>query len=90
MIIKGDEMTGVDGEKRSVKFKLYPTQSPKAIDLTKMDGPFQGITVKGIYDLEGGRLKICAPKPSKATEDPPKEFKKRDGVELIVLERVSN
>jgi len=90
MVIKGQEITvfGPDDNSRRHKFKLYPDQSPKGIDLTGLDGPMQGKTTQGIYELEGQRLKICVPRPSKAESGlRPKEFKTEKGMEFTIFER---
>jgi uncharacterized protein (TIGR03067 family) len=90
MVIKGDEITvNPEGEVRKSKFKLDPSQSPRAIDLIPQDGPDKGKTVKGIYSLEKGRLRICTPNYGGDIGQRPKEFKTQagDGLALIVLER---
>ncbi|HEV3166817.1 MAG TPA: TIGR03067 domain-containing protein [Isosphaeraceae bacterium] len=40
-------------------FKLDPSQTPKAYDLTTAEGS----TVHGIYELEGDTLKVCLSAP---------------------------
>src|SRR5262249_33265066 len=50
-------------------FKLYPNQSPKAMDWYSK-GFDQPATSWGSYAFEGGRLRIC-----KCVEERPREFK---------------
>ncbi len=67
MIFAGDEivMNGVtySGPGRRSRFKLDPSRTPKAIDITTLDGNEQdrGKTSTCIYALEKGRLVICYP-----------------------------
>ena len=49
----------VDRYLRSPSFRLDPYATPKAIDLFLPDGS----TMRGIYELDGDRLKICFRKP---------------------------
>lgn len=50
----------VDDEVRSTgTYKLNPSKSPKWIDITVSEGPLEGRTVKGIYEIEGDTQKIC-------------------------------
>lgn len=62
--VAGDRLTfGAGGEDRTARFALDPTRSPRGIDLTWLDGPEKGRTVRGIYAREGGRLRLCVPNP---------------------------
>ena len=47
---------------------IDPSHSPKWIDVVIQDGPDQGKTDFGIYDLDGDSLKLCLTKPG--TERP--------------------
>ena len=82
----GDKLT-VQGEKgmESV-FKLEPSKKPREIDVTPGSGPDKGMTLKGIYDLNGDELKLCIAKPGR---DRPTEFasKENTGVILVELKR---
>jgi RNA polymerase sigma-70 factor (ECF subfamily) len=86
VIVKGDEMFLGD---RKVKFKLDPGKTPRAIDLIPQDGPDKGKTIRGIYALEKGRLKLCAPNFAGDTNKRPAEFRTTpgDGLGLLILER---
>lgn len=43
------------------RFTLDPTKDPKTIDLTPPTGRNKGKTVRGIYQLDGDKLRICLP-----------------------------
>jgi uncharacterized protein (TIGR03067 family) len=55
LVIRGPTMFFPESGKES-KYKLYPSLEPKGIDLIDRDG-----TVKGIYELDGGRLRLGLP-----------------------------
>jgi uncharacterized protein (TIGR03067 family) len=59
LVIRGNKMTFKDEKNNkkaeTLKFKLHPNQKPKAINLTH-SGEKKS---RGIYRLEGDRLKIC-------------------------------
>ncbi len=61
LIFKGDKLTFTPGEPgfKQYTFKLDPNTEPASFDMTHADGPKKGETKKGIYLLEGDRLKIC-------------------------------
>ena len=70
---------------RSPSFRLDPSATPKAIDLFLPDGS----TMRGIYELDGDRLKICFRKPpGKADHLRPLRFSD-PGTEtrLVILDR---
>jgi RNA polymerase sigma factor (sigma-70 family) len=84
VVVKGDRITfNPDGENRSSTFKLDPSKSPKAIDLIPTDGPAQGQTVPGIYELKGDTLKLCA--DNEEGRDRPTDFAVRPGTGFRVL-----
>src|SRR5207249_8039647 len=91
---KGDEVTSktTDGShmEPGTTFRLDPTKSPKAIDMTWLDGHLKGQALAGIYSLEKGQLWLCYAPLSKDSSNRPAEFKTRkgDGLTLVVLERV--
>ncbi|WP_159452170.1 TIGR03067 domain-containing protein [Singulisphaera sp. GP187] len=70
---------------KSPSFKLDPTSTPKAIDLVLPTGT----TLRGIYDLDGDRLKLCFTGPSgKAAMARPTGFSvPGSGARLVVIER---
>jgi uncharacterized protein (TIGR03067 family) len=66
--------------------RLDPEKKPAEIDFVILDGPNQGKTEKGIYVLEGNKLKICVADMGK---DRPTEFALKDGKPwaLLVLQK---
>jgi RNA polymerase sigma-70 factor (ECF subfamily) len=75
--------SGKEPVKPDFTIKLDPTKSPKAIDLTVLNGPEKGKTMLAIYELEGDTLKLCL--PNQATKDRPNEFKSPKGSSVGVL-----
>lgn len=61
LVFKDDTLTFTPGEPgfTNYKFKLDPTTKPAGFAMTHADGTNKGETEKGIYLLEGDRLKIC-------------------------------
>ena len=65
------------------KFTIDPTKKPKSIDYTVLEGPNKDQTMKGIYELNGDKVKFCyAP----AGKDRPTEFKSKEGSEYTLSE----
>jgi uncharacterized protein (TIGR03067 family) len=58
------------------------SQKPKALDIHIVEGDQAGKLQKGIYQFDGGRLKICVSQPG---EDRPKEFKTKETQSDAVL-----
>jgi len=88
-------MTGKPGKAgaadRESSFKLDANQSPKAIDITALDGKESGTTWACIYTFDKERFRICMPNfPQADPSKRPKEFQTKDGdgLMLLVLERV--
>jgi RNA polymerase sigma-70 factor (ECF subfamily) len=92
VVIKGDILNIEVGNLgiRRKKFKLDPTKTPKAMDLTSLDGPAKGKDHAAIYELEKGRLRICFPDWTGGPAKRPPEFRTQpgDGYGLLTLERV--
>ncbi len=65
-----------------VVYRLDPASRPKGIELT--DGIMPGQVVKGIYSLEGDRLRICVGLADRATDFTSKPGSKQS---LFVLQR---
>jgi uncharacterized protein (TIGR03067 family) len=92
IVIMGNEITfNPDSGNRKSQFKVIPIKSPKAMDMTPLDGPMKGKTIRGIYSLEDGLLKICIPNGRKITKRPT-EFKTLlgDGLALMIFERTKS
>jgi RNA polymerase sigma factor (sigma-70 family) len=101
-IIEGDRLTipgveagtqrraGPGGPARRKRVALDAAKTPKQIDLTSLDGPEEGETAAGIYQLENGRLTIAFP-PDGHPEARPKGFKAAadGGIMVVTLERAN-
>ncbi len=86
IIFRGDEIS-FGGAARKDKFRVDATKSPRELYMTISEGQFKGQTVRSIYLLEKGELKICmplAPKSGSATEF---KTKAGDGLLLFMLRR---
>ena len=78
-----------DGEdKTEYTIKLEPKKSPKAIDITPMEGTFKGQTGPGIYELDGDTLRLC--QPHRPSNSRPTKFAAPEGsgLHLMVLKKV--
>lgn len=77
LAINGDKMVQKDGEhSESGTIKIDPSQKPKKIDVTLLDGPKKGKTGLGIYRLDGDTLTMCLSVPGK---DRPSDFPDKPG-----------
>jgi uncharacterized protein (TIGR03067 family) len=77
LTLKGNQFTQVmGGSTTHGTFKIDPTATPKAIDLTFTDGPGKGSSATGIYELDGDTQKICFPRPGRPR---PTEFVSKTG-----------
>jgi uncharacterized protein (TIGR03067 family) len=77
LVLPGDE------PKREFTFKLDPAATPKAIDLTALDGGFKGKTNPAIYQLEGDTLKLCM--RNEPTKERPAKLASPEGSDLILM-----
>jgi uncharacterized protein (TIGR03067 family) len=58
-------------------FKIDPAKKPKAIDYTQTsEGGNQGMTVLGIYEVQGDTLRVCTTPPGQGR---PPEFSAKPG-----------
>ena len=86
--IKGDAVTFKTGDaSHKATIKIDASKSPKTIDLTPGDGPQEGKTMAGIYEIKGDELRVCHGEPDKAR---PSELSSKEGsgVMLITLKRI--
>ena len=74
------------GENRQSTYKLDPAKTPKIIELTPQDGPAKGKTLRGLYELDGDRLKLCV---QNGEGEEPTEFATKPGTgwRLLILRR---
>jgi RNA polymerase sigma-70 factor (ECF subfamily) len=88
---KGTELIShnADGSESKSTFKIAPGKAPKEIDLTALDGDLKDKTTEGIYELEGGRLKVCLRDPKGKETGRPKKFDSTgsSGLLLLTLEK---
>ncbi len=62
---------------------LNPNRSPKAVNTWDLDGPFADRTNRGIYEIDGDKLKVCfALDPN---GDRPTEFSSEPGSKRLYL-----
>ncbi len=81
--ISGDTFTRAgQGFTQRSTFKLDPTQKPKAIDLTPLDGTLKGKTILGIYSIDGETLKLSL---TERNVKRPTEFKPDEGRNQTVM-----
>jgi uncharacterized protein (TIGR03067 family) len=89
-IVKNEVLT-IDGNRLTVKLvgvitlsgpcKLGPNEKPQAIDMVDGDGPLQGKTLLGIYELSGEQLKLYFALPGR---ERPKQFTTRTGTGFVL------
>jgi RNA polymerase sigma-70 factor (ECF subfamily) len=86
-----DGVLTIPGEGKS-SLKVDPSKSPKALDMTSLEGKSKGKSFRCIYKLEKDRLTICFPEGKQDSQDKtrPKEFDGGRGRSLIVLERIED
>jgi uncharacterized protein (TIGR03067 family) len=65
-----------------LRFKLDPSQKPRAIDMTYQEGPFKGKTNRAIYELDGDTLKEC--RHGEPEMDRPTEFMSRPKSKIVL------
>jgi uncharacterized protein (TIGR03067 family) len=90
VVITGDKYVVIDGNRTIQRgtFRLDPTARPRRIDTTPADGPNQGKVDRGIYELDGGTLRLCHAPPDR---DRPTEFSAGEGTGrwLVLDQRVA-
>lgn len=77
----------LDGGQLEMTIKVDPAKSPKALDLTLVEGPDKGKTYRAIYAFEKDSLKIC--RNIEPEKDRPAKFltRKDSGLLLAVWKR---
>jgi uncharacterized protein (TIGR03067 family) len=84
LVVKGDRYTVTVGEavdKGTVK--LMPSATPRAMDITGMEGPNKGRTILAIYERKGDTLRVCYDLSGKKR---PTAFKTEAGTQLFLVE----
>jgi uncharacterized protein (TIGR03067 family) len=68
-------------------YQLDPGKSPKTIDIARTTGPDKGKKQRGIYELTGNNLKICA---CEEKNERPTTFDTQDkpGYTVLILRRI--
>jgi len=87
IVVKGDKLTFKIGDQdNEATLKLDAAKKPKTIDLMVKAGDKMEV-IKGIYQLDGDDLKICA--AGEEGVERPKDFatKAKSGLGLLVLKR---
>lgn len=91
VVITGNQYVVSDGNTTIQRgsFRLDPSVRPRRIDTTPADGPNQGKVDRGIYELDGGTLRLCHAPPDR---DRPAEFSapKGTGRWLVLDQRVAD
>jgi uncharacterized protein (TIGR03067 family) len=87
LVIKGEKMTAKgdfpDKDRyATVLFKIDPAAKPKQIDLTLAGSEDKGTKLKGIYQLDGDRWKLCV---KLAGTERPTKFETKDDAEQILV-----
>ena len=84
LTIRGNKYTLVSGNRQSeVELTLDPGKTPKEIDMQVLDGPNKDRVGKGIYELDGDKLKIC--RSLDPQDERPKEFKTEGMVNYFTM-----
>src|SRR5262249_11462818 len=81
---RGKLSTYRDKDEQPGSFKLSPGKKPKQIDIDPFDEP-EGVI--GIYELDGGKLKLCIVRSTKYQRPTDFTTKEGSGRLLLKLER---
>src|SRR5262245_27228027 len=83
LTIRSSNYTLVTRNKQhEIELKLDARKSPKEIDMTFLDGPNKDRVGKGIYEINGDKLKIC--RSLDPQDERPKDFK-TDKINYFVM-----
>src|SRR5262249_5213743 len=74
-----------DAPAQELGYVLDTTATPRAIDLTATDDRARSSSFRGVYELKGGRLKVCRSRGSRPATLALEELER--GEVLFVLER---
>src|SRR4051812_15003898 len=83
-LFDGDRVTLMEGDQKAGEgnIRLAPTTDPKAFDFTATEGPQQGATVLGIYQVDGDALTMCL------GDERPSRFSGAGEAALVELTRI--
>ena len=70
------------GDKAEGTYTADPAKEPKELDMAMTSGPSKGKTLRAVYVLEGGRLKLCAGQPD---TERPTEVGSREGQDVLLM-----
>jgi RNA polymerase sigma factor (sigma-70 family) len=70
------------GDKAEGTYTADPAKQPKEVDIAMTSGPSKGKTLRAVYALEDGRLKLCAGQPD---GERPTEVSSREGQEVLLM-----
>ena len=83
MTLKGENFTTVAADGKSAgTYKIDPNKSPKTIDITFTGGQHDGLTMLGVYELDGDTYKVCL--PTGGGKERPKELASKPGSGLVL------
>ena len=87
LVFKGTRINvELRGQTEHTDFQINPDKSPKEIDMTPQYGDDKGKTFRGIYEIDGDTLRICAT----PLAERPKTFVSEKGTMLMVLKRAKD
>ncbi|MEX1233034.1 MAG: TIGR03067 domain-containing protein [Planctomycetaceae bacterium] len=85
--VAGNEITGLaHGTSGKMSFTLDTAHTPHQINITPPDGNGKGITIAGIFEMTGQRLRICL---AEQGHDRPMEFRAGPESWTIELKRIA-
>jgi uncharacterized protein (TIGR03067 family) len=87
--IKGNKLTfrgikPLTDKARKLTIKLDASTAPRCIDLKVDVGSMKGDVIEGIYELKGGRLKLCL-SVADGVRNRPLDFKTKAGSRRVML-----
>jgi uncharacterized protein (TIGR03067 family) len=87
LIIKGNKINvELRGQVEHTDFQIDATKSPKEIDMVPQYGDDKGKTFRGIYEIDGDTLRICAT----PLAERPKKIVSEQGTMILILKRAKD
>lgn len=82
-ITSGGKYTAQMGREKDVgTFTVNPAKTPKELDVKPISGPQKGMTLKGIYQLNGDTLTACYDASNTAR---PSKFEAKEGTTVLLI-----